>query len=446
MIISFRHRSAVLALLAVAAPWGTPSNAFVPSTPRNLMTTTSSQAMRTFGQSYLPNSIVNNKVPRRQFSALRMSADDFIEAKYTEAAWSIIASVTKVADYYQTQTVESPYLMDILLNPTKHSAGDNAEAAKRVVDKILSSAGVDVKQLRKELESYFSKQPKVNGDNTGQKQMGKTFGQVLETARQTMSVLGDSFVSTEGLLLSLVKEDNEFTRDALLRQGIKYTDVLDAVKKSRKKSGPAISRSAEKMYDALLKYGIDFTEQAEEGKLDPVIGRDDEIRRAIQILSRRTKNNPVLIGDPGVGKTAVAEGIAQRMVTGDVPDSLKGCRLIGLDLAALVAGASLRGEFEERLKAVLEEVTLSDGEIILFIDEMHTMVGAGVSQVYQRDCLEYCDAALFLTGFSFFSNKFAVCSRFNGCIQLVEARFGSWQASLYWCHDNQGVSHVHRKG
>jgi ATP-dependent Clp protease ATP-binding subunit ClpB len=182
------------------------------------------------------------------------------------------------------------------------------------------------------------------------------------------------------LLLALVKEDTLFTRDALLKQGIKYTDILNVIKQMREKSGPAISRSAENMYDALLKYGIDFTERARNGKLDPVIGRDDEIRRAIQILSRRTKNNPVLIGDPGVGKTAIAEGIAQRMVAGDVPDSLQNCRLIGLDLGALVAGASMRGEFEERLKAVLEEVTKSDGEIILFIDEMHTVVGAGAAQ------------------------------------------------------------------
>lgn len=180
--------------------------------------------------------------------------------------------------------------------------------------------------------------------------------------------------------MALVKEDSQFTSDALLKQGVKYTDVLAVVKEMREKSGPAISRSAENMYDALMKYGIDFTERAKNGKLDPVIGRDDEIRRAIQILSRRTKNNPVLIGDPGVGKTAIAEGIAQRMVAGDVPDSLQNCRLIGLDLGALVAGASMRGEFEERLKAVLEEVTKSDGEIILFIDEMHTVVGAGAAQ------------------------------------------------------------------
>ena len=190
----------------------------------------------------------------------------------------------------------------------------------------------------------------------------------------------DSFVSTEGLLLALVKEDSQFTRDALLKQGVKYTDVLKVIQSMREKSGPAISRSAETMYDALLKYGIDFTDRAAQGKLDPVIGRDDEIRRAIQILSRRTKNNPVLIGDPGVGTTAIAEGIAQRMIAGDVPDSLQNCKLIGLDLGALVAGASMRGEFEERLKAVLEEVTQSDGEIILFIDEMHTVVGAGAAQ------------------------------------------------------------------
>jgi ATP-dependent Clp protease ATP-binding subunit ClpB len=166
----------------------------------------------------------------------------------------------------------------------------------------------------------------------------------------------------------------------LQRQNVGYDTVLDAVKESRSKSGPATSRSAETMYDALNKYGIDFTKRAEEGKLDPVIGRDNEIRRAIQILSRRTKNNPVLLGDPGVGKTAIAEGIAQRMVSGDVPDTLKGCRLIGLDLGALVAGAKMRGEFEERLKAVLKEVTDSKGEIILFIDEMHTVVGAGAAQ------------------------------------------------------------------
>ena len=383
MIIS----RSTLALLVVAATCGT--DAFVPSIPRTQLTT-SSQAMRSFQLSHLPKFIVSNRSPRQQFSSLQMAAEDFQESKYTEAAWSLISSLTKAADYYQSQSVESPYLLDIMLNPTKHNAGENAEAAKKVVERILASAGVDVDQLRQELESYFARQPKLSATGSTQKQMGQSLGKVLDTSRQTMKILGDSFVSSEGILLSLIKEDSQFTTDALLKQDVKYTDVLDEVKKMREKSGPAISRSAENMYDALMKYGIDFTEQAEEGKLDPVIGRDDEIRRAIQILSRRTKNNPVLIGDPGVGKTAIAEGIAQRMVAGDVPDSLKGCRLIGLDLAALVAGASMRGEFEERLKAVLEEVTKSNGEIILFIDEMHTVVGAGVSLTDFNDDFSFC--------------------------------------------------------
>lgn len=183
------------------------------------------------------------------------------------------------------------------------------------------------------------------------------------------------------MLLALVKEETQFLQEALKKQNVTYNAVLEAVKSAREKSGPATTRAAENNYEALMKYGIDFTALAADGKLDPVIGRDDEIRRAIQVLSRRRKNNPILIGDPGVGKTAIAEGIAQRMVAGDVPDSLKPpCRLVGLDLGLLVAGASMRGEFEERLKAVLEEVTKSDGEIVLFIDELHTLVGAGAAQ------------------------------------------------------------------
>merc|ERR1740136_598247 len=211
--------------------------------------------------------------------------------------------------------------------------------------------------------------------------MGRGMMQVLEKAKGVMGLLGDSFISTEGILLALASTETQFTVPFLTSQSIPYSKVLDEVKASREKSGPANTRGAENNYDALMKYGIDFTEQAMEGKLDPVIGRDDEIRRAIQILSRRTKNNPVLIGDPGVGKTAIAEGIAQRMIAGDVPDTLKPpCKLIGLDMGALVAGASMRGEFEERLKSVVDEVRKSDGEVILFIDEMHTVVGAGAAQ------------------------------------------------------------------
>jgi ATP-dependent Clp protease ATP-binding subunit ClpB len=236
-------------------------------------------------------------------TALRMAAEDFDESKYTEASWAAIAALTKVAEYYEASNVEAPLLLDFFLNPSKHGGSDSAQSAMRVVDRILSSAGVDTKAIRSDLEKYLAKQPKIS-DKNAQKVMGRTLQKVLDTARSTKSVLGDSYVSTEGLLLALCKEDASFTRDALAKQNISYDDILKAVKKFREKSGPAISRGAENNYDALLKYGIDFTERAKEGKLDPVIGRDDEIRRAIQILSRRTKNNPVLIGDPGVGKVS----------------------------------------------------------------------------------------------------------------------------------------------
>ena len=326
------------------------------------------------------HSQMHSQTLSKSITSLHMAGDDFNESKYTESAWACIASLTKAADYYSSNTVDSPMLLDVLLNPNKHNAGDDAESAKRAAEKVLTKSDVDVNKLRQELENHMSKQPKLSGSSDQQKVMGRNMVKVLEFARESKQLLGDSFVSSEGLILALAKEDT-FTKDALMKQGKSYKDVLDTVRAIREKSGPTISRSAENMYDALNKYGIDFTAQAEAGELDPVIGRDDEIRRAIQILSRRTKNNPVLIGDPGVGKTAVAEGIAQRMIAGDVPDSLKPpCKLIGLDLAALVAGASMRGEFEERLKAVLEEVQNSDGEIILFIDEMHTLVGAGAAQ------------------------------------------------------------------
>eukprot|EP00586_Coscinodiscus_wailesii_P013634 CAMPEP_0172519750 /NCGR_PEP_ID=MMETSP1066-20121228/291601_1 /TAXON_ID=671091 /ORGANISM="Coscinodiscus wailesii, Strain CCMP2513" /LENGTH=1055 /DNA_ID=CAMNT_0013302393 /DNA_START=145 /DNA_END=3313 /DNA_ORIENTATION=- len=253
--------------------------------------------------------------------------------------------------------------------------------AASVVEKTLMKAGADTKTLKADLETYMSKQAKLTSGSTGQKSMGQTLARVFDDARQNKLVLGDGYVSVECILLSLAKNDDRFFRDELAKLNVSYDKLLEVIQKDRERSGPVKSRSAETNYDALSKYGRDFTAMAEEGKLDPVIGRDEEIRRAIQILSRRTKNNPVLIGDPGVGKTAIAEGIAQRMIAGDVPDTLKPpCKLIGLDLGALVAGSSMRGEFEERLKSVLEEVEKSDGEVILFIDEMHTVVGAGSAQ------------------------------------------------------------------
>mmetsp|Transcript_12912 Transcript_12912/g.19653 ORF Transcript_12912/g.19653 Transcript_12912/m.19653 type:complete len:998 (-) Transcript_12912:151-3144(-) len=373
-----RWRAAAIALMLAST-----SDAFVPTASMRSGCITS-----TTNSAFVPSVSMLGACPggvapsfaRRKSTALNMSDSTFSEGTYTEAAWGAIASLPKVGDYYSVQTIESPLLLDVLLNPAKHKAGDNAIAAQKTVEKVLVSADVDLVTLRRELENYLSKQLQVKGSNAN-KTTGRSLSVVLDKAMDMKTTLNDSFVSTEALLLSVVKNDDKFTVEALKRQDVSYEKVLAAVKELRKVSGPATSRSAETLYDALSKYGRDFTEMAMLGKLDPVIGRDDEIRRAIQILSRRTKNNPILLGDPGVGKTAIAEGIAQRMVAGDVPDTLKPpCKLIGLDLGALVAGATMRGEFEERLKSVLEEVTQSRGEVILFIDEMHTVVGAGSAQ------------------------------------------------------------------
>ncbi|KAL3776200.1 hypothetical protein HJC23_011067 [Cyclotella cryptica] len=333
-----------------------------------------------------------SRLPRQQRTfGLRMaSSEDFDQTKYTEAAWATLAALPACAESYMSTSVEAPMLLAILLNPTKYQAGESAMTAKQVAMQLLEDAGVDVQQLRNDVEAYLEKQPKVTlGDGAStQKSMGRVLADVLQAGREIKSELKDSYISTEALLLGLCARDTLFTMRALESQGVTLDNMKESLQSFRQKSGSGqagqpsrvTSRTAEAMYDSLEKYGIDFTKSAEEGKLDPVIGRDDEIRRAIQILSRRTKNNPVLIGDPGVGKTAIAEGIAQRMVAGDVPDTLKPpCRLIGLDMGALVAGATMRGEFEERLKAVIDEVQKSDGEIVLFIDEMHTVVGAGAT-------------------------------------------------------------------
>jgi len=192
-----------------------------------------------------------------------MASDDWNEAKYTESAWACIVALTKAADYYANNTVDSPMLLDVLLNPTKHSAGDDADSAKRTVEKVLLKAGLDVSKLRQDLEIHMSKQPKLSGSGDQQKVMGRNMIKLLEFARDTKQILGDSFVSSEGLILALGKVDDLFTIDALRKQGKSYNDLLVAVQSIREKSGPAISRSAENMYDALNKYGVDFTEQAE---------------------------------------------------------------------------------------------------------------------------------------------------------------------------------------
>ncbi|MFN3634723.1 MAG: ATP-dependent chaperone ClpB [Rhizobium rhizophilum] len=240
---------------------------------------------------------------------------------------------------------------------------------------IISRAGGDAKAVRIANDAALSKLPKVSGGN-GQVYLAQPLAKVFSTAEDAAKKAGDSFVTVERLLLALAIESSASTSASLKKGGV-TANALNQVINEIRKGRTADGANAEAGFDALKKYARDLTAEAREGRLDPVIGRDDEIRRTIQVLSRRTKNNPVLIGEPGVGKTAIAEGLALRIVNGDVPESLKDKKLMALDMGALIAGAKYRGEFEERLKAVLNEVQSENGEIILFIDEMHTLVGAG---------------------------------------------------------------------
>lgn len=240
---------------------------------------------------------------------------------------------------------------------------------------LIERAGGNAREARIANDAALAKLPKTSGGN-GSLSLSQPLARVFAAAEEAAKKAGDSFVTVERLLLALAIEKSSPTSDILAKAGLtpqKLNQVINDVRKGR----TADTANAEQGFDALKKYARDLTAEAREGKLDPVIGRDDEIRRTIQVLSRRTKNNPVLIGEPGVGKTAIAEGLALRIVNGDVPESLKDKRLMALDMGALIAGAKYRGEFEERLKAVLNEVQAENGEIILFIDEMHTLVGAG---------------------------------------------------------------------
>ncbi|MDB9487689.1 ATP-dependent chaperone ClpB [Dolichospermum circinale CS-537/01] len=285
--------------------------------------------------------------------------------QFTEKAWEAIAHTPDVAKQYQQQQLESEHLMKGLLEQ------------EGLASAIFTKAGANLQKVRDRTEQFIQRQPKVSGSSSSV-YLGRSLDTLLDRAEKYRQEFKDEFISIEHLLLGYAKDDR-FGKSLCQEFGLDENKLKNIIKEIRGKQ-KVTDQNPEGKYQSLEKYGRDLTEAARKGQLDPVIGRDDEIRRTVQILSRRTKNNPVLIGEPGVGKTAIAEGLAQRIVAGDVPQSLKDRKLISLDMGALIAGAKFRGEFEERLKAVLKEVTESGGNIVLFIDEIHTVVGAGATQ------------------------------------------------------------------
>lgn len=293
--------------------------------------------------------------------------------KFTLKSQEALQNAQEIASSYSNQAIEPEHLLAALI-----------QDGEGIVIPLLQKIGANTRYLKIKINEEVEKLPKVQGAGSGTQHLSPALAQLLETAQKEAAKLKDEFVSTEHLLLGLLSDAGKGDSGSrasrlLLDQGITRDAVYKALKEVRGNQR-VTDQNPEDKYQALERFGRDLNDLARKGRLDPVIGREDEIRRVLQVLSRRTKNNPVLIGDPGVGKTAIAEGIAQRIVQGDVPESLKSKHIVALDMGALVAGTSFRGQFEERLKAVLKEVTDSNGEVILFIDELHTLVGAGAAQ------------------------------------------------------------------
>lgn len=292
----------------------------------------------------------------------------FTADKFTKAFSEAVNAASELAIKNKNQQLTSSHVLTAMLSPEQDG----------ITRKIIEACGTNPDSIYTSLNKSLEKLPKVSGANDGELYLDSKLANAFNKASELAQKNGDSFASSDSFLIAIYKspKDHPNIIDILSNENIDKKKIEAAIKSIRK-GQKANSQSAENNFDALNKYAIDLTEQATNGKLDPVIGRDEEIRRSMQVLSRRTKNNPVLIGEPGVGKTAIAEGLANRIVSGDVPENLKDKKLMSLDLGALIAGAAYRGEFEERLKSILNEITEAAGEIILFIDELHTLVGAG---------------------------------------------------------------------
>src|SRR6185312_16324295 len=289
--------------------------------------------------------------------------------KHTDRARGFLQAAQTIAVREHQQRIAPAHLLKALLDDEQGMAAG-----------LIAAAGGDAKTAKREVDQLVAKIPAVTGSGATQAPAidGDTI-RILDQAGEVAKKSGDSYVTVERILLAMALAKGTDVGNALAKAGLTPQNLNSAIEQLRG-GRTADTQGAEDRYDALKKYARDLTEAAREGKLDPVIGRDEEIRRTIQVLARRTKNNPVLIGEPGVGKTAIVEGLALRITNGDVPESLKDKKLLSLDMGALIAGAKYRGDFEERLKGVLDEVRQAEGDIILFIDEMHTLVGAGKAE------------------------------------------------------------------
>jgi ATP-dependent Clp protease ATP-binding subunit ClpB len=288
--------------------------------------------------------------------------------RFTTKAQAALQSAQRIAHEHSHQEIDGEHLLAALL-----------EQEDGLIQPLLQKLGVPVVRLSSDLNAELQRRPKVQGSSSVDSFMGQSLKRALDSAESQAGKLKDEYVSTEHLLLGLLNEGGPAIKKIFQNHGLKAGDVLKALAELRGNQR-VTDQNPEDKFQALEKYGRDLTALARAGKIDPVIGRDEEIRRVMQVLTRRTKNNPVLIGEPGVGKTAIAEGLARRIVSGDVPESLKNKKLVAIDLGAMIAGAKYRGEFEDRLKAFLKEITASEGRIILFIDELHTLVGAGAAE------------------------------------------------------------------